>query len=239
MDEPVGLTSPRCVQHAERPATPCARCGTFRCGDCLRAGVCAECEAKAGPLPPQPEHAVGFGLRAGGRLVELVFSQVLGLGAGLVSAIVLVVLEQTGAAQPGWATRFDMPFALSMVVGFSAHLAGATFSVRLAGVSIGKLLLGLRVVSADGRRPSWKAAFVRELGYFVDALFFGLIGKGAMDGSPLQQRHGDVWADTVVVRRGSVAPTVAASGGLVAVALIIGFAAEIAVMATAFVLFAR
>jgi hypothetical protein len=42
-------------------------------------------------------------------------------------------------------------------------------------------------------------AFVRNLAYHIDALFFGAVGYNSMEKSSLRQRYGDVWADTIVV----------------------------------------
>ena len=45
-----------------------------------------------------------------------------------------------------------------------------------------------------------KGAFIRDLAYHVDALFFGLVGYISMEKGPLRQRYGDGWARTVVVK---------------------------------------
>jgi hypothetical protein len=45
-----------------------------------------------------------------------------------------------------------------------------------------------------------KAALIRDLAYHIDALFFGLIGYTSMQAGPLNQRYGDVWGKTVVVK---------------------------------------
>jgi len=47
-------------------------------------------------------------------------------------------------------------------------------------------------------------AIQRSLAYYWDALFFGLVGYNSMQQSPLNQRYGDVWAKTVVVRAATV-----------------------------------
>jgi uncharacterized membrane protein YiaA len=49
-------------------------------------------------------------------------------------------------------------------------------------------------------------AIIRELGYFIDALFFGLVGYLAMQKTYQEQRYGDQWAHTVVTQRANVIP---------------------------------
>ncbi|HKH45446.1 MAG TPA: RDD family protein [Thermoanaerobaculia bacterium] len=71
------------------------------------------------------------------------------------------------------------------------------------GSSLGKLLLGIVVLEETGRPCSWLQAWKREILYFVDAFFFGLIAYSQMSKSPREQRLGDEWADTVVVHRRS------------------------------------
>ena len=56
------------------------------------------------------------------------------------------------------------------------------------GSSVGKRLLSIVVMDEEGEPCRLKGAIVRELGYFVDALFFGLIGYMAMHGSTQEQR---------------------------------------------------
>jgi uncharacterized RDD family membrane protein YckC len=66
----------------------------------------------------------------------------------------------------------------------------------------GKLLLGLRVVSREGRRPSSGAILVRTLLRLVDWLpFFYLVGFITMLATgPRRKRLGDLAAKTSVVR---------------------------------------
>ena len=71
----------------------------------------------------------------------------------------------------------------------------------VSGSTLGKRLFSFQVVRDDGSLCTIKSAILRELGYFIDALFFGIIGYTAMQGDPQQKRHGDDWADTVVCKR--------------------------------------
>jgi hypothetical protein len=47
-------------------------------------------------------------------------------------------------------------------------------------------------------------ALIRSLAYFIDGLVFGLVGYLEMTKTLMEQRHGDRWAKTLVVRRAQV-----------------------------------
>jgi uncharacterized RDD family membrane protein YckC len=75
------------------------------------------------------------------------------------------------------------------------------------GASIGKLLVGVRVVSVDGSKLGWGGAVVRTIARIVDGFPYVLpylVGAIAVWSSPLQQRLGDRWAGSVVVERASI-----------------------------------
>ena len=88
-----------------------------------------------------------------------------------------------------------------MGLGILSFFLYQTFSEGISGTSIGKLVCRLSVVQTDARPCTMLGAFKRDLAYHMDALFFGLIGYESMKKSPLRQRYGDVWANTVVVRK--------------------------------------
>jgi len=69
------------------------------------------------------------------------------------------------------------------------------------GATLGKRLVGIRVVGEDGEHVTFSAAVVRNLLRVIDALFFYLIGFLFALASTRGQRLGDRAAHTVVVRR--------------------------------------
>ena len=70
------------------------------------------------------------------------------------------------------------------------------------GQSIGKMLLGIRVVSADYSRPTFGQIIVRRIFDFVDWLpFFGIVGIIVASNNKEQQRVGDLVAKTIVVKK--------------------------------------
>jgi len=74
------------------------------------------------------------------------------------------------------------------------------FGEALTGATIGKGMVGIRVVDEHGEHPSLGAAFGRNLLRPVDGLFFYLVGAAFALTSSRRQRLGDRAAHTVVVR---------------------------------------
>ena len=70
----------------------------------------------------------------------------------------------------------------------------------LVGATLGKWVLGLRVVGADGRRPGLGRAALRNLLRLVDGLpVFNVVGVILILTSPERARFGDRIADTRVI----------------------------------------
>jgi uncharacterized RDD family membrane protein YckC len=75
-----------------------------------------------------------------------------------------------------------------------------TLCEAATGATLGKRMVGIRVVDEDGARVTFGAAVVRNLLRLVDCLFFYLVGALFALNSPRGQRLGDRAAHTVVVR---------------------------------------
>jgi uncharacterized RDD family membrane protein YckC len=71
----------------------------------------------------------------------------------------------------------------------------------LSGMTVGKRIVGIRVVAEDGDHVGLGAAVVRNLLRLVDCLFFYLVGALFALTSARGQRLGDRAAGTLVVRR--------------------------------------
>ncbi len=95
---------------------------------------------------------------------------------------------------------------LMMAVVQAYRLVGLAGQEYLFGRTVGKRLMGLRVVLIDGRPLRFSNAFIRNLFRLVDEdLFF--VGVMAIVWSPWAQRLGDMIAHTMVVdARGSAPP---------------------------------
>lgn len=164
----------------------------------------------------------GFGIRFLARLIDLIYGTALGFIAGIATSIVFAVLAQLGRLAPEWPQLIEerryAGFGLGIVGAFLYH----TVAEGLGTATIGKLICGLRVVQKDGRAATMKGAFIRDLAYHLDALFFGLVGYQAMKKGPLQQRYGDVWGNTVVVKDKDVQPVNARGPGRMFAAIFLG-----------------
>jgi uncharacterized RDD family membrane protein YckC len=149
---------------------------------------------------PSISAGAGFWIRAGARLIDALYGIVLGLFAGVLGGIVLVLLDRAGLIEPGWQGRLqglNIPgWVLSLLGGFLYH----SLTEGIYGASLGKLICQLRVVTEEGQSIAMKHALLRSLAYYFDGLFFGLVAYASMKESPLNQRYGDRWAHTVVVR---------------------------------------
>lgn len=86
------------------------------------------------------------------------------------------------------------------------HLLAYALIQGLTGASLGKLIVGLRVVTADGQVAGVGRSFVRTISWLLDALTCGLpvIGGVMIVSNRGHRRLGDMFAGTYVVRKGSV-----------------------------------
>jgi uncharacterized RDD family membrane protein YckC len=149
---------------------------------------------------PSISSGAGFWIRAAARLIDVAYGTMLGFFAGVLAGIMLVMLSRAGLIAPGWQSRIhgvNIPgWGLSLLGGFLYH----SLTEGMYGASLGKLICQLRVVTEEGRSIAIKQALVRSLAYYIDALFLGIVAYSSMKESPLNQRYGDKWAHTVVVR---------------------------------------
>jgi uncharacterized RDD family membrane protein YckC len=71
----------------------------------------------------------------------------------------------------------------------------------MTGMTLGKRMVGIRVVDEEGDFAGFGASIVRNLLRVVDGLFFYLVGAIFALTSPRGQRLGDRPAHTLVARR--------------------------------------
>ena len=74
----------------------------------------------------------------------------------------------------------------------------------LAGGTVGKMALGMKIVKVNGEKMDFVASLLRNLLRIVDGLFFYLVGAILIWKSDKKQRLGDRVAKTVVVAKSSV-----------------------------------
>ncbi|XSG81642.1 MAG: RDD family protein [Methyloligella sp. ZOD6] len=112
----------------------------------------------------------------------------------------LEIADRFGGRTPGGFALQGMPALLLM----SGSLLAAFFYYALlegfwSGQTIGKRLLGIKVVRLDGGPCDFAQAMMRTLLRLVDGLFFYFVGAVFVITSPRHQRLGDRVAGTTVV----------------------------------------
>ncbi|MGO8795240.1 MAG: RDD family protein [Candidatus Sulfotelmatobacter sp.] len=155
---------------------------------------------------------VTFWPRVLARLIDYVLHYCVSYAAGILFAF--LVLAATGGHMPPWVL---VRFRHAGLIGFASGLIGFVLynviCVAFHGSTLGKRLLSMVVVQENGTRCRFMPAVIREFGYFIDSLFFGLIGYLAMQKTYQEQRYGDQWAGTVVCKRSDVIPEQLRSDG--------------------------
>ena len=146
----------------------------------------------------------GFWIRALARIIDTVVGYMLGHVAGLAGAVLLVGLQLLAVVHPGWPLRIAHLKYLMVPFGLVGAVLYHTTCEGLYGATLGKFFCGLRVLSDDRTPCGLWPGFIRSVAYFIDALFFGLVAYFRMNESPAQQRYGDHWAHTIVVRSSEV-----------------------------------
>lgn len=137
---------------------------------------------------------VGVGRRAVAQIVDLLLLSVVALPFAKIEHL------SAGGYQATW-TGVGAAFPSLISLAYFIVLEG------LFGATLGKLLLGIRTVRADGAKMGWGASVVRNALRVVDAFPYVipyLVGAIAIwtDG-PTDRRLGDRAAGTVVIRKGS------------------------------------
>src|SRR4051812_48948380 len=150
---------------------------------------------------------VGFWPRVGARVIDIITHFLISLFAGGLMGF-LVAIAAAATHQPPMLLIHKMTghsasaFLLAIIGALAYHIA----CDAVHGSTLGKLIFSMVVVQEDGSPCRFKSALIRNLGYYMDALFFGLIGYYAMERDDTRQRYGDQWAQTVVCKRANLAP---------------------------------
>jgi uncharacterized RDD family membrane protein YckC len=180
---------------------------------------------------PGALEGVGFWPRVGARVLDLVLHYFVSICAGFVMGVVLAVVASL--------TGRPLPLLLAKIqnigiAGFGLALLGSvayhTICESMHGSTLGKLALSMVVVREDGSPCGLDSALLRSFAYFVDALFFGLVGYSAMQKSSRRQRYGDQWAHTIVCKRSQVRPENLRGSNRFVLALFLGMAGDAALV---------
>ncbi len=176
---------------------------------------------------------VSFWPRAAARVIDMVVHYIIGYATG--SLFGLMLLVASGGHVPRLILiRLRHPGLTGFVLGVLGFVAYHVIFTTVHGSTLGKRILSMVVVQEDGSPCRLKSAVVREFAYFVDGLFFGIIGYMAMQESAQEQRHGDNWAHTIVCKREVVATDNLRGAGRFVLAMMFAIMAD-----AAFILISR
>ena len=113
--------------------------------------------------------------------------------------VFLYLAKHHGTFELGDAPRIELEGAPWVLLAVGSMLYFVVLEARF-GATLGKYLLDVRVVGADGEPPGFRAALVRNLLRFVDALpVCYIVGVVVIALTPGRQRIGDLFAGTLVV----------------------------------------
>ena len=164
---------------------------------------------------------VSFWPRVGARLIDLIVHSVVGFCATLFFAFLVGIAAAMAHRTPAsLGPKLGHLTLAGFVFGLLGGIAYHSTCEGVHGSTVGKLALSMVVLQEDGSPCRLWPAVIRSLGYFVDALFFGVIGYFAMQKSPQQQRHGDAWAHTIVCKRSDAPRDKLRSGGMFVATLV-------------------
>lgn len=97
----------------------------------------------------------------------------------------------------------DPNTAASLVIAVALLVYFGGLESAWGGSTVGKRLVGLRVAMLDGSPLTGRAVFMRTVGRFFDcSLFSPIIAAVFVWASPHNQRLGDRWGKTIVIRTG-------------------------------------
>lgn len=150
--------------------------------------------------------SAGFFIRLASRLIDTLLGVLVFYVGGMAGNLAMSLLADTGQAPVEWRATLQLlsPLGLGLLL-----VGGVLYQVTaetVGGASLGKLLLGLRVTSENLTPCTFKGALIRNTAYFLDALPFAVPAYRSMAHSMLNQRYGDQWGRTVVMRTQAVPP---------------------------------
>ena len=139
---------------------------------------------------------VGVGPRAVAFLLDLAFVVLIIVTVwGLAGGVNQTAENNTSLTDPN--TAASLVIAAALLVYFGG------LESAWHGSTVGKRLVGLRVAMLDGSPLSGRAVLLRTLGRFIDMLLLTpIVGAIFVWSSPTNQRVGDRWGGTIVIRTG-------------------------------------
>jgi uncharacterized RDD family membrane protein YckC len=123
----------------------------------------------------------------------------------ILSAYCLIVNKILSEVAGSHSAENDMPFiynlsAVYLLLYLPLLVYHPVCEITLNGKSIGKKLLGIKVISENGGQPALYQYLIRWLLRPFDFYFFGLVGLLTVVNSKRNQRLGDMAAGTLVIK---------------------------------------
>jgi uncharacterized RDD family membrane protein YckC len=192
----------------------CANCGNMPlpdgrfclfCGDLLANSARQEASSRdfevvssPSPLAPETNDYAGFWLRVWAGLIDVALEAV---GALVLTIAVDLVLGRFGRVLgfSPWDSKFATGMSYILILSIGAWLYCAFAESSSWQATIGKRLLGLRVVTAEGGRISFGQATIRHLMKFL-SLFSAGFGFMMAAWTERRQALHDMPSDCLVVR---------------------------------------
>lgn len=212
----------------------CDYCGRENPDDAFNCSGCANQLQEEVAVVKQTR--AGFWIRAVARIIDIVFLMLMAALTALLITFVLALMTGAGLISSEWQQRLPGLSLLMLAAGVIAKVCYHSLCEGLYGATLGKLCCDLRVVSEDGSPSNMKGAFIRTVAYVVDSLFFGAAGYHAMRKSPLNQRYGDVWGKTAVMKTGEITSESKRTTRRLLLALGLGIASYVILVAIGFLL---
>jgi uncharacterized RDD family membrane protein YckC len=180
----------------------CPHCGKEYPDD---VAFCAIDESPLDGTNPEPvrnenKASAGFWIRVLARFIDMLLAFFVGYVAGIIGGIVLTILGRAGAISPGWAERVNDSIPMFYMSGLLGAISYHFLCEGIHGATLGKLCCRICVVTEDLQPSRMKGALIRTLAYYLDSFFFGAVGYTSMSKTPLNQRYGDVWGKTAVMK---------------------------------------
>ncbi len=153
----------------------------------------------------------GFWIRGLAHGIDTLAGVVLGVLSPLAGIFVLALFRAPGTVEQ-WLTAAKQTSAGGFLLSLLGVTAYHAISEYMGGASVGKLVCGLRVVGQDLGRMTMRSSTIRSLAFYIDGMFLGAVAYLNMSRSPANQRAGDRWARTIVLKRSHVPESIAFSG---------------------------
>lgn len=194
------------LKFGEREVPYCANCGkelTPGASFCPYCGTAVAVGIPPTSVAPQAVTTLTNYADLSQRIIAaIVDSIIVGIAVGILSSIFIFSgLGMLGFS--GMGRMFASPWMGApwiWLVGLLIPIAYYTYLEGTSGQTIGKKIMKIKVIKANGSPCDLVSAFLRSILRVVDSLVIGLVGIIVISVTAKRQRVGDIVANTIVVR---------------------------------------